>query len=480
MVMRLLQFTLLFPLAASSSSCAAHVTSAPDSANDANAPDRDALSNAIVDAKAPAEKNSEHGTSFASWLKAHIPESANAKIAGDPVKVTHTISKGDTWPSIAKTYFPVSAAYTEEEFVQTLTKMKVKLEPGTSFEVPHLIKAIPDPKKDRLPWPKDRVMKGVFVTGPYAQIRWIDTLDHMAERGMTAVVLDGKDYEGGVNYPTKAKVAVETGAYKHPFVPDLQRAIRVAHDRGIRVIMRIPCFHDPWAAEHAPRLSIQGTWGKPFPMGWMDPMNMEAREYVLELVKEQIEAGADEIQLDYIRFPVHPGTEKAVLPKGSTGERIKAIKEIVHTVHEVTQAAGVPLSLDLFGVTATGDRRDMEQLGQDIAVLAPECEAISPMVYPSHYSNGYMGFEMPGDHPEIMGIGTKGAIEKLPAGSKTVIRSWLQAFPQRSPSFGSGYIQKAVKSVEGAGGVGWLMWHPGCNYGATWGAFPKIAKKADE
>jgi hypothetical protein len=106
-------------------------------------------------------------------------------------------------------------------------------------------------------------------------------------------------------------------------------------------------------------------------------------------------------------------------------------------------------------------------------VLAPECEAISPMLYPSHYSHNYAGFEHPGDHAEIHGWGTKGGVERLPAGSTTVIRSWLQAFPQDSPNFGPKYVADAAKFTEQAGGVGWLMWHPGCEYSSVWAGFPK-------
>ena len=76
-------------------------------------------------------------------------------------------------------------------------------------------------------------------------------------------------------------------------------------------------------------------------------------------------------------------------------------------VHAETKPAGVLLSLDLFGVTATGARSDIDWLGQDIAVVGPEAEAIMPMVYPSHYDKGYNGWEHPGDHPEIVGIGVK-------------------------------------------------------------------------
>src|SRR5262249_17111394 len=138
-----------------------------------------------------------------------------------------------------------------------------------------------------------------------------------------------------------------------------------------------------------------------------------------------------------------------------------------------TSAAKVPLSLDIFGVTATGDRSDWEALGQEIAVLAPECEALSPMIYPSHYNSGFMGFTEPGAHPEVIGIGTRAAVPYLPKGQKNaVIRSWLQAFAWKAPGYGPHYLVEETRQAEANGGVGWLMWNPGNDYYAAWAGFP--------
>ena len=349
---------------------------------------------------------------------------------------------------------------------------------STDLDVPHLVPApFPDdPEQQRLP-KLEGGARAVFITGAYAGIRWIETLDKVVAHGLNAVVLDGKDYEGGLNYASKAKVAVETHASPaKPFISDLARAIRMAHDRGIYLILRIPAFHDPWASKRAPRLSVQGTWGRPFPMGWLDPQNAEAHEYIVELAEEGIRAGADEIQLDYVRFPVHHGTEKAVFVEAKDGARKRVIRDFVRKVHAKTQEHGVPLSLDIFGVTATGTyAKDLEMLGQEISVLAPEAEVLSPMVYPSHYSAGWMGFAQPGDHPEIIGIATKAALAKLPAGSKTVIRQWLQAFPEHSPHFGGDYVKTEARLAVEQGGVGWLLWDPSCNYWAAWQAWPAKA-----
>ncbi len=448
------------------------------------APPRDAaLSlNLTSDASPAVDRQAVMETSpkeaFAIWLKARLPPGGAVEgEAGMQPKVVHTVASGDTALSIATAYLDLTDIYMAADLAAAISKGAASITAGAKIEIPHLIEApYKEPEADRLGWPEDKILRGVFVTGAYAAILWVPTLDKLAARKLNAVVLDGKDYMGPITYPTKVKLAVETGAMgKAPFIPDLKRAIRFAHARGIRVIMRIACFHDPFMQKHAPRLSIMGTWGKPFDMGWLDPTNEEAQNYIIDLAREQIDAGADEIQLDYIRFPVHGGLKSAVMPPPH-GERTIAIRDFVRRVHQVTQPRKVALSLDIFGVTATGDKEDWLMLGQDISVLGPEVEALSPMVYPSHYSDGYHGFDKPGAHPEVIGIGTKAAVKQLTDANVKgcVIRSWLQAFGWKAPNYGPKYLVDEAREAETNGGVGWLMWSPSNDYNAAWLGFHAV------
>lgn len=417
---------------------------------------------------------------LAEWLKTHVPKGGS--VEGDPPKVFHTVSANETVLSIAGTYLSISDLYTTGELAAAIGRKNPSgAIVGKKLEIPNITTRVihDDPKDERLGWPEDKALRGIFITGPYAGIKWVESLDKLAERGLNAVVLDQKDYEGYINYPTKVKLAVEMGAMRHAHVPDLARAIRFAHWRGIRIILRIPCFHDPWADKHAKdaRLSIRfAPTGKPIHVDWLDPTNTEAQDYAIDLAKEGIEAGADEIQLDYVRFPVHLSSKVAVLPKKE--ERAPIIRDFVKRVRAVTSASGVALSLDFFGVASTGSIDDILYLGQHIPTVAPEADAISLMSYPSHYNKGYMGFAEPGEHPEVVGIGNTAALKLLkPTGAATIFRTWLQAFPLRSSNYGPAYVLAEAKSAESTGGVGWLMWSPACEYSAVWSAFPPLKKK---
>lgn len=451
-------------------------TASSGASSDASKPPEGAT--ATTPPPAPAPEKSPHGK-FVEWLKPRLPLGGSV-VEQEPngPKVVHKLSSTDTPMSIAKAYIDLTDVYGQTELAGIISKENPTLAAGGSLTIPHLIAApYKTPEEDRLGIPADRSLRAVFVTGAYAGVRWIDTLDKVAARNMNAVVLDGKDYMGPITYPTKVKIALEADAtMKSVPIPDLARAIRFAHARGVRVIMRLPCFHDPWTAKKLPRLSIQGTWGKAFPMGWLDPTNVEAQDYVIDLAKEMMDAGADEINLDYIRFPVHGGLKSAIMPPGRNGERTKIIRNIVRRVHEVTKPRKVSLSLDIFGVTTTGERDDIEMLGQDIVLLGPECEALAPMVYPSHYDAGYHGWAEPGNHPEIVGIGTKGAVAQLQAAKAKgcVIRSWLQAFSWKTPEYGPKYLVEEARQAELNGGVGWMMWSPSNEYSAAWRGFPPV------
>jgi hypothetical protein len=328
-------------------------------------------------------------------------------------------------------------------------------------------------------------VRGLYVRGQTAAgANYVHLLETMVEHGMNAIVLDSKDTDGLLTYDSKVPLAIESGATEHAPIADLGEKIHVAHEHGIKVIMRVSCFHDEWMQHHrAKEMSVRGKWGGIYPLGWLDPASEQAHQYLIALAKEAMDAGADEIELDYVRYPVI-GIKNAdfhldALKKTKT----EVIRDFVHEMHAVTRARGVPLSLDVFGVAAQGKRVDVDMLGQDLAMLGPECEALSPMLYPSHYAKGFMGFEEPGNHPEITGVGTKGALAQLALandgrGAKTVVRPWVQAVSWESPDYGPQYLAAEMKSVTDAGGKGWLLWNPSQAYGSAWAALPRKSVSA--
>jgi hypothetical protein len=426
---------------------------------------------------------------FVAWLRERLPAGGELGDGEDrAVTIAHT-TQGDkeTLDSVARKYLDLTDVYFPADLATGIAKTNgtkgrtdAPLKPGVRLAIPHLLS---EPYKtgdaERLGWPEDGKLTGLYLRGDTAgRSMFVHILDRMQERGINLVSIDAKDYDGILTYPSKVPLAIEAGVVKHPPIRDLARMIRFVHQRGIRVAVRVSCFEDEAMAKAKPELAVRAKWGGPYKNGWMDPSNEAAQGYLVDLVKEGMDAGADEIQLDYVRYPVL-GIKNAdfQLPERNLTQ-IKVITEFVKKVHVVTHARKVPLVLDVFGVIAHGHRADIEMLGQDPALLASEVEVLSPMVYPSHYDKGFMGWDEPGNHPEIVGIGTRGMVAQIAAagvkgGAK--IRPWLQANNWRSTNYSPGYIATEIKSAQDNGGSGWMMWNPSQEYGYTWQAVRTVA-----
>jgi hypothetical protein len=425
--------------------------------------------------------------SFVQWIRERLPEGGEVDVrTGEAPKVFHTAQAGQTVEKVAGLYLGLTDVYLLNDLAEDIRKANPKcryaLKPGTRLAIPHLVAApYIEGEAARLGWPADHVIKGVYMRGDTAAGRlFVGILDRMAERGMNAIVLDTKDTDGWVTYKTKVPVAVEAKAISPTAIRDLARAIHFAHERGIRVIMRISCFHDAIVSKARLDMSIRGNWGGPLKMGWFDPSSEGAHRYIIDLANEAIDAGADEIQLDYVRFPVLGAKNADFHLKERNLTRVDVIRDFVREVHAVTQARHVPLSLDVFGVIALGKRVDIDALGQELSVLAPECEALSPMIYPSHYAKGFLGFDEPGAHPELIGVGTKGSLDQI-AGvpHAAIVRPWLQDMNWESPGFGPEYVRQEIKNAEAAGATGWLLWNPGQDYSYAFQVIPKKPKATE-
>jgi hypothetical protein len=431
----------------------------------------------------PAGPPDDERARLIAWVKSRLPDGGEVVDSpGAPLGVSHTFRQGDTWAKVAEAYLDVTEIYLGRDLQKAIAQQAslgdgADPKPGQRVAIPSIVTRAPrSADEERLGWPDDKALRGLYVRGSTAATSlFIGLLDRMAARGMNLIVLDAKDYDGLVTYRSKIPLVLETGAAKDAPIRDIARTVRFAHAKGIRVAMRVSCFEDEFMAKAKPELAVVALWKRPYRIGWLDPANEGARAYILELVKEAMDAGVDEVQLDYVRYPVL-GIKGADFDatKGTTKKTI-VIRNFVRQVHELTKARKVPLSLDIFGIVAEGDRSDIDMLGQDPVLLAPECEALSPMVYPSHYRSGYAGFEVPGNHPEIVGMGTKKILEQIRKYKTSVIvRPWLQAVDWNSPAYGPQYLAAEVRHATLAGSTGWLMWNPAQTYTVTWSAIPKL------
>lgn len=276
----------------------------------------------------------------------------------------------------------------------------------------------------------------------------------LADRTLVnSLVFDTKDESGYVLYETAVPQAAAFDSVRPMY--DVQTALAEAKERGFYTITRVVSFEDQVWVNADPDAKLAGRW--------IDARNPENWEYPLGLAVEACELGFDEIQFDYVRFPAG-STAAAAQAKSPTtqAERLAAIQGYLAEARARLHPLGCALSADIFGIVLSAPND--QGIGQRPEEVSAVVDAVSPMIYPSHYSEGWLGFEDPNDHPgpvtaDALDDGTPRLTDP------SLMRPWLQAF-----WWTNAQIRASIAEAEKRG-VGWILWNAGGNYGES--ALPK-------
>src|SRR5262249_3529286 len=120
----------------------------------------------------------------------------------------------------------------------------------------------------------------------------------------------------------------------------------------------------------------------------------------------------------------------------------------------------VKTSADLFGLTTWSD--DDLGIGQILERAAPHFDYIAPMVYPSHYAQGFDGFKNPADHPyEVISVSMDRAVSRLKKANQDPqkLRPWIQDF-DLGAVYNAPQVEAEKKAVYDAGLSSWMSWDP--------------------
>src|SRR5882724_9040364 len=276
-------------------------------------------------------------------------------------------------------------------------------------------------------------------------------LELAARTELNAVVIDVKGDRGWIVYRTEVPEALAVGAQGPATLKDFDGLMADLKARGIYTIGRIVTFKDNILANSRPDLAIIDTrTGKPWidneKLAWVDPFREEVWKYNVAIAREAAKKGFDEIQFDYVRFPI----------AGFLGRARRELGPL-----------GVYVAADVFGYTAF-NANDTD-IGQRIEELAPHLDYFCPMVYPSGYQMGIPGFRNPVQHPYEVVHESVRLIRQRASSAKVRVRPWLQdfkdyAFDKRI--FGVTEIRAQIKGADDAGAVGWMLWNPRNDYTA--------------
>jgi len=318
---------------------------------------------------------------------------------------------------------------------------------------------------------------GIYVTAPTAGTEKMDELiDLINSTDLNAVVLDIKEDSGNISFYLDNPDTDETKACI-PYIKDIKVLLQTLHDNDIYVIGRISCFKDPVLAAAHPELALLDSTGEPVvdSMGnaWVNPCKQEVWDYVTNIAVDCALLGFDEIQLDYVRFPVGQNSEDAVYGAASDDESRQEyinsfLSQITSAVHE---KAFTPVSTNVFGTIITSDV-DAKHIGQSYTDFASTVDCISPMIYPSHYAAGEFGLDVPDANPydTIFAAlsGSADVLSSIPDEDKAVVRPWLQAFTAENVEghieYDKAAIDSEIQAVYDAGYDEWILWNSKSDY----------------
>ncbi|MEX1281506.1 MAG: putative glycoside hydrolase [Acidimicrobiia bacterium] len=303
-----------------------------------------------------------------------------------------------------------------------------------------------------------RTVRGLYVNpGKMAGEDWERILEAARRTEINTLVIDIKSESGKVYYDTDVPLATEISSEAITYDPVEVR--RQLDELGVYLIGRVVAFQDPIAAQARPDMSIiDSATGQPFNargQWFLDPTDTNARQYNLDLAIDACEAGIDEIQFDYVRFPYNIPETGVVDGSRSDEARPQVIRDFLATARDELHDRGCAVSADIFGFI-TRERAD-GGIGQNLEMLAEVTDALSPMMYPSHYSTGWYGFEVPNDHPGPVVAGAMDeGLERI--GDDVILRPWFQDF-----WYDASQVRAQIDEAD-ARGVGWMLWHPGSNF----------------
>jgi hypothetical protein len=291
----------------------------------------------------------------------------------------------------------------------------------------------------------------------------------LAQSGaVNALVVNIKDDNGLIPYPSAVPLVQQDGARRITTIPDLSAFVRMLHAKGLYAIARIVTFKDDPLATYRTDLAVHTSGGGLFRdrenMAWTDPFQPEVREYDIAIATEAAKAGFDEIQFDYLRFPDASQTLQFSQPV-SAPARIAAIAGFLAEARQQLLPYNVYISADIFGYVCWN--RNDTGIGQTLDAVAPNVDYISPMLYPSGFQFGIPGYPNPVAHAyQIVDLSLQQARQRLNI-SPLRFRPWLQAFTDYAfdhRPFAAEEIGEQTKAAADFGADGWMLWNPRNDY----------------
>jgi hypothetical protein len=317
-----------------------------------------------------------------------------------------------------------------------------------------------------------------------------ELFDIVSTTEVNAVVIDVKDYTGKISFIVEDSELASFGASENR-IPDIKDFIKKLHEKGVYVIARISSFQDSFLIKSHPEWAVKtkegNVWADYKGVKWLDTGAEPVWKYLVMVGKEAYADGFDELNFDYIRYP-SDGNMKDISYSWSNGRsRREVLRSFFKYLREELSPIGIPISVDLFGLTTTNS--DDLGIGQNLLDALEYFDYVSPMVYPSHFAHGFIGYEKPAEHPyDVVYYSMKKAAQKAVSTTTTdylagidmiasttpklytknpvnmnKLRPWLQAF-DLGAIYTPAMVRTQIQATYDSGLTSWLLWDAACTY----------------
>jgi len=174
--------------------------------------------------------------------------------------------------------------------------------------------------------------------------------------------------------------------------------------------------------------------------------SMEYREKKFRLIELAKQYGAEEIQLDYIRYDTK---------QGSSSQHAIDIANVIRWFRE--KLGSMPLQVDVFGIASF---KPEHNIGQDVLLFAKYVDTICPMNYPSHFEP----FAFHSAKPYETIFKALSALKEQFDGKVPVkIITWIETSNYRyawTSASKKKYIAAQIRAANDSGINGWYAWSP--------------------
>ena len=285
------------------------------------------------------------------------------------------------------------------------------------------------------------------------------------ETVVNTLVIDVKTDHGHLMYDSNVQESYEINNERVKFNKTSLEELKTNHN--LYLIGRVVAFQDPLFAKtyedssvfNSKTNSIFSKNGQYF----LDPSDQKSRNYVLNIAIEACNLGFDEIQFDYIRYPDAVNNHLVYEEESNFENRTRNINSFLYEATKILHGEGCLVSADIFGYVLQSESDN--GIGQHLETIVKSVDFISPMVYPSHYSNGSFGYKYPNKYPyEVV---TAALNDGLYRGTKVEqLRPYLQGFWHTPKD-----VRLNIKAAEDIG-LDWIIWNNSSVYDTNY--FTKI------